>query len=103
MRLRQIHNSKGLNAKTILKFATLKSSLMRTHNCGELRIDNVGNKVVLCGWVQRVRDKGGMVWVDLRDRYGITQLIAQEGEQENALLGQIRELGREFVLSLIHI
>ena len=46
--------------------------MFRTHNCGELRISDVGKAVTLSGWVQRVRDKGGMVWIDLRDRYGIT-------------------------------
>ncbi len=56
----------------------LKTNL-RTNTCGDLRIQNVGSTVTLCGWVQRVRDKGAMVWVDLRDRYGITQLMLEEG------------------------
>ncbi|GAB3331721.1 aspartate--tRNA ligase [Marivirga atlantica] len=70
----------------------------RTHNCGELRLQNKGEKVILSGWVQRVRDKGGMLWVDLRDRYGITQLIFQEGQTSEDLLEKARKLGREFVI-----
>ena len=52
--------------------------MLRSHTCGELRINNIGLKVSLCGWVQKVRDKGKMIWIDLRDRYGVTQLIFQE-------------------------
>lgn len=54
--------------------------MLRTHTCGELRITHTGSLVTLCGWVSRVRDKGGMLWIDLRDRYGITQLMAEEGQ-----------------------
>ena len=53
--------------------------MYRTHNCGELRISHKNKTVVLSGWVQKLRDKGGMVWIDLRDRYGVTQLIFEEG------------------------
>ena len=49
--------------------------MYRSHNNGELRFENVGEEISLSGWVQKVRDKGFMIWVDLRDRYGITQLI----------------------------
>lgn len=72
--------------------------MLRTHTCGELRLTNVGEKVTLCGWVQRTRDKGGMIWVDLRDRYGITQLMANETNPEAA--EGMRTWGREFVVKV---
>ncbi len=72
--------------------------MLRTHTCGELRLYNKNEEVILTGWVQRLRDKGGMVWVDLRDRYGITQLSFEEGITPPALLEQARSLGREFVI-----
>ncbi len=72
--------------------------MLRSHTCGELRIADAGQEVVLCGWVQRVRDKGGMIWIDLRDRYGITQLIFEEGKADQELLATVRNLGREFVI-----
>jgi aspartyl-tRNA synthetase len=72
--------------------------MYRSHNCGELRPQNVGQEVTLSGWVQKVRDKGGMVWVDLRDRYGITQLIAEEGSADATVLKEIKALGREYVI-----
>lgn len=74
--------------------------MLRTHTCGELTISNVNNEVTLCGWVQKSRDKGGVMWVDLRDRYGITQLLFLEGETPAAVVEQARELGREFVISI---
>lgn len=72
--------------------------MLRTHTCGELRIGDVGKEVTLSGWVQRVRNKGGLVWVDLRDRYGVTQLIFEEGSSDQALLEKAASLGREFVV-----
>lgn len=72
--------------------------MFRTHTCGELRIGQVGQTVTLAGWVQRVRDKGSLLWIDLRDRYGITQLFLEEGKSDEALVKAARELGREFVL-----
>lgn len=72
--------------------------MLRTHTCGELRLEHVNQEVALCGWVQRVRDKGGMIWVDLRDRYGITQLIFDESKTDAALVEVARSLGREFVV-----
>jgi aspartyl-tRNA synthetase len=72
--------------------------MLRTHNCGELRLAHKDEKVVLCGWVQRVRNKGGLVWIDLRDRYGITQLILEEGNTAGDLLDLSKNLGREFVI-----
>jgi aspartyl-tRNA synthetase len=75
--------------------------MLRTHTCGELRLDNVGEEVVLTGWVQRLRDKGGMLWIDLRDRYGITQLTFEDGVTPAHLFGQARELGREYVIRVV--
>jgi len=72
--------------------------MLRTNTCGELRITDVDQDVVLCGWVQRVRDKGKMVWVDLRDRYGITQLIVEEGSSRPEIVKAVKKLGREFVI-----
>ncbi|HZY78502.1 MAG TPA: aspartate--tRNA ligase [Cyclobacteriaceae bacterium] len=72
--------------------------MLRTHTCGELRIGDVGKQVILTGWVQRTRDKGGIIWIDLRDRYGITQLILEEGKSEAALIEQARQFGREYVI-----
>jgi aspartyl-tRNA synthetase len=72
--------------------------MLRTHTCGELRIGDVNKQVTLTGWVQRSRDKGGIIWVDLRDRYGITQLILEEGKSEQAVIEQVRQLGREYVV-----
>ncbi|WBL42999.1 aspartate--tRNA ligase [Algoriphagus halophytocola] len=72
--------------------------MLRTHTCGELRLDQVNQEVTLAGWVQRVRNKGGLIWVDLRDRYGLTQLIFEEESSEKALLEKAETLGREFVV-----
>ena len=72
--------------------------MYRTHTCGELRIEHVGKRITLAGWVQKMRDKGGMVWIDLRDRYGVTQLMFGEGVTEADLLAMARKVGREFVL-----
>ena len=72
--------------------------MLRSHTCGELRISHVGLKVLLCGWVQKVRDKGKMIWIDLRDRYGVTQLIFEEESTPNEIYKMARECGREFVL-----
>jgi aspartyl-tRNA synthetase len=73
--------------------------MLRTHTCGELTLEHVDQNVVLCGWVQRVRDKGGMIWLDLRDRYGLTQLLFEEGKTPANVLETARSLGREFVIS----
>lgn len=72
--------------------------MLRTHTCGELRLEDAGKEVILTGWAQRVRDKGGVIWIDLRDRYGITQLIFKEGETAPELIQKAQETGREFVL-----
>jgi aspartyl-tRNA synthetase len=74
--------------------------MLRTHTCGELRISDVNKQVTLTGWVQRVRDKGSLLWIDLRDRYGITQLFLEEGKTDAALLQAARQVGREYVLQV---
>jgi aspartyl-tRNA synthetase len=74
--------------------------MYRTHTCGELRIGNAGQKVTLAGWVQRTRKLGGMTFIDLRDRYGITQLVV-EADAEASLLGTATSLGREYVIQAI--
>ncbi|MGK7390048.1 MAG: aspartate--tRNA ligase [Candidatus Cyclobacteriaceae bacterium M2_1C_046] len=72
--------------------------MLRSHTCGELRLDDKGKQVTLCGWVQKARDKGGVIWIDLRDKYGITQLILEEEKSAEELVKTARELGREFVI-----
>ena len=72
--------------------------MLRTHTCGELRLGNASQQVTLTGWVQKQRDKGGIVYIDLRDRYGITQLIFEEGLTDAALIETAKGVGREFVL-----
>lgn len=72
--------------------------MYRTHNCGDLRIGNLGQKVILCGWVQLKRDKGGMIWIDLRDRYGITQLAFEKTKISEVLLSTVNQIHREYVI-----
>ena len=72
--------------------------MYRTTNCGTLRIGDINKEVILSGWVQRKRDKGGLIWIDLRDRYGITQLVFEEGKTDVNILSLIDSIGREFVL-----
>lgn len=74
--------------------------MLRTHTCGELRLSDVNKQVTLTGWVQRTRDKGSLLWIDLRDRYGITQLFLEEGKTDASLLQTARQTGREYVLKV---
>ena len=74
--------------------------MYRTHTCGELRLENVGTEVTLAGWVQRVRKLGGMTFIDLRDRYGITQLVVDDNASAD-VVETTSHLGREFVISTI--
>ena len=73
--------------------------MYRTNNCGELRIADVDKVVTLSGWVQRVRKMGGMVFVDLRDRYGVTQLVFSE-DSNAQLCEKAAKLGREYVVQI---
>ena len=68
--------------------------MYRSHNCGELRISNLEQEVSLSGWVQKVRDKGFFIWIDLRDRYGITQLILDKERSSN----EIFDLGNHILI-----
>ena len=74
--------------------------MYRSHNCGELNASHINNEVTLAGWVQKSRDKGFMIWVDLRDRYGITQLIFDEQRTDKAVIEKAKSLGREFVIQI---
>ena len=74
--------------------------MYRSHNCGELNASHINTEVTLAGWVQKSRDKGFMNWVDLRDRYGITQLIFDEGRSEKTVFELAKTLGREFVIQV---
>lgn len=73
--------------------------MYRSHTCGELRAEHIGQTVTLAGWVQRSRELGGMTFLDLRDRYGITQIAFNE-EWDASLLQEARKLGREWVIQI---
>lgn len=74
--------------------------MYRSHTCGELNATHINSEVTLAGWVQKSRDKGFMNWVDLRDRYGITQLIFDESRTDKAVFDSSKTLGREFVIQV---
>ena len=74
--------------------------MYRTHNCGELRLKNLNQEVTLSGWVQKSRDKGFMLWIDLRDRYGVSQLIFDEQRSSKELFNKAKSIGREFVIQV---
>ncbi|MCL4120069.1 UNVERIFIED_CONTAM: hypothetical protein GTU68_066549 [Idotea baltica] len=74
--------------------------MYRSHSCGELRASHINTEVTLSGWVQKSRDKGFMIWVDLRDRYGITQLMFDEERTPKAMMEKAKSLGREFVIQV---
>src|SRR5690606_24577985 len=74
--------------------------MYRSHTCGELRASHINNDVTLSGWVQKSRDNGFIVRVDLRDRYGITQLVFDEERTPKAIIEQAQKLGREFVIQV---
>ena len=74
--------------------------MYRSHHCGALRETHIGSEVTLAGWAAKVRDKGFMLWIDLRDRYGITQLVLDEERCSTALLEKARKTGRETVIQV---
>ncbi|WP_282787472.1 aspartate--tRNA ligase [Flavobacterium croceum] len=74
--------------------------MFRSHTCGELNANTINTEVTLAGWVQKTRDKGFMIWVDLRDRYGITQLIFDENRTDKIVFEKAKSLGREFVIQV---
>ena len=74
--------------------------MYRTHNCGELRLKNLNQDVTLSGWVQKSRNKGFMLWIDLRDRFGVSQLIFDEQRSSKDLFEKAKTLGREFVIQV---
>jgi len=74
--------------------------MYRSHSCGELRASHINKTVTLSGWVQTIRDKGFVIWVDLRDRYGITQLVFDEERTSKEIIAQAKSLGREFVIQI---
>lgn len=74
--------------------------MYRSHTCGELKIEDKNKEVILSGWVQKIRNKGFMIWVDLRDRYGITQLIFDEKRTPQEMMEKAAHLGREFVIQV---
>ncbi len=83
----------------MINFALKIFTMLRTHTCGELRLGAINTQVTLCGWVQRSRDLGGLTFIDLRDRYGLTQLVFNM-DVNAPLCQQARQLGREFVISV---
>ncbi len=74
--------------------------MYRSHNCGELRASHVNTEITLSGWVQKSRDKGFIIWVDLRDRYGITQLVFDNERTPKAMMEEAQKMGREFVVQV---
>ncbi|MDT8414946.1 MAG: aspartate--tRNA ligase [Flavobacteriaceae bacterium] len=74
--------------------------MYRSHTCGALSINNLNQKVTLSGWIQKIRDKGFVSWIDLRDRYGVTQLVFDTERTPESLLKTVQNLGREFVIQI---
>lgn len=74
--------------------------MYRTHNCGELSQESIGKKITLCGWVHKLRNKGSIIWIDLRDRFGITQLVFEGGVSTPEIIEKVNTLGREYVISV---
>ncbi|MBD3636179.1 MAG: aspartate--tRNA ligase [Crocinitomicaceae bacterium] len=74
--------------------------MYRTHTCGELNASHTGETVTIAGWVQTIRDKGNLIWVDVRDRYGITQVVGEADNVSEGVMKALKNLGREFVIQI---
>jgi aspartyl-tRNA synthetase len=74
--------------------------MYRSHTCGELRDSHIGQTVTVAGWAQTIRDKGNIIWIDVRDRYGITQIVGESGRVSDDILNSLKKLGREFVVQI---
>ncbi|OIQ37598.1 MAG: aspartate--tRNA ligase [Crocinitomix sp. MedPE-SWsnd] len=74
--------------------------MYRSHTCGELNDSHIGQTVTIAGWTQTIRDKGNIIWVDVRDRYGITQVVGESGRVSEDILNSLKGLGREFVIQI---
>jgi aspartyl-tRNA synthetase len=74
--------------------------MYRSHTCGELSAQHIGEKVTVAGWVQTIRNKGNIVWIDLRDRYGLIQIVGETGVVTDKVLDELKQLGREFVVQI---
>ena len=77
--------------------------MYRSHNCGALTINDLNKSVTLSGWVHKIRDKGFIIWVDIRDRYGITQLVFDEKRSPSEIFKKASKLGREFIIKDNHL
>ena len=74
--------------------------MYRTHNCGELSLNQKGEKVTLSGWAQKIRNKGFIIWVDIRDRYGITQLVFDNKRTSKEIYEKAKQINREYVIQI---
>ena len=89
-----------LSWKRLITFVTNSNRMFRSHHCGELNENHSNKEVTLAGWVQKVRNKGFIIWIDLRDRYGITQLVFDEERTPETVYKKSMELGREDVIQI---
>ena len=74
--------------------------MYRTHNCGELSLNQKGEKVTLSGWAQKIRNKGFIIWIDIRDRYGITQLVFDNERTSKEVYEKAKQINREYVIQI---
>ena len=91
----------GTTGKEKEIMAESMQGLKRTHRCGELSVSNIGETVTLMGWVQKSRNKGGVVFVDVRDRSGVIQIVFEEGRTDKALLEKAASLKSEYVIAAV--